>query len=463
MAHTPCNNFRRGELLRAAAAEAGRGLPSIEPGMPLPAGTGLDRRSFLLRSAGLGLSVFAAGRLGGLDALEAGVAHAQAAGGPAPVIVSVFLDGGLDGLSVLAPVGDPHYRARRPRLALPDGAGGRFAEDDRLMWHPAAGSLATLHAEGKLSVLPAISYTDADQSHFTSRHYWEVGTTSASERTGWLGRYLDRVGTMDNPVQGLSLDGRLSPVLASGRVPVAAVGGNDYSLGARGVWGEVGVRMQQAVHQLGAAHVGASDPALRHAATAASNVAKLTEQMAPFKIDPKNPPVPPVEYPNGAKAGFPLQLAGLSWLLAGGLPTRAVAVRGPGGYDTHERQPEELQKNLQLTADTLLAFQRDLEARGLADRVLTLVWSEFGRRVEENGSMGTDHGAAGIGFIMGTRAGGRMIGEFPGLATLDPAGNLRATADYRAVYASILEQWLGFDAAAVIPNAAKFGRPRVVK
>jgi uncharacterized protein (DUF1501 family) len=461
MAHTPCQNFRRGELLRAAAAEAGCGLPAIEPGMPLPAGTGMDRRGFLLRAAGLGLSVYAAGRVGGLDALEAGVAAASE-GGPAPVIVSVFLDGGIDGLSVLAPVGDPQYRAKRPKLALSDG-GVRFAEDDRLMWHPAAGGLATLHAEGKLGVLPAVGYTDADQSHFTSRHYWEVGATSASERTGWLGRWLDRAGSMDNPVQGLSLDGRLSPVLASARVPVAAVGGTDYTLGARGVWGEVGTRMQRSIAQLGSAHAGSPDAALRQAAIASGNVARLTDQLAPFKVDPKNPPVPPVAYPNNAATGFPLQLAGLAWLLAGGLPLRAVAVRGAGGYDTHERQPEELRKNLQLVSDSLLAFQRDLEARGLADRVLTLVWSEFGRRVQENASLGTDHGAAGIGFVMGTRASGRMLGEFPGLAKLDPQGNLRATADYRALYASILEQWLGADAGAIIPGAANHGRLGVVR
>lgn len=462
MSHSPCRNFQRGEMLRAAAAEAGRGLPSIEPGMPLPAGTGMDRRGFLLRSAGLGLSVFAASQLAGLEALEAGVAHASA-GGPAPVIVSVFLDGGIDGLSVLAPIGDPRYRALRPQLALNAGEGAGFGEDGRLMWHPAAGGLATLHAEGKLTVMPAIGYTDADQSHFTSRHYWEVGATDAGERTGWLGRWLDHVGAPDNPVQGLSLDGRLSPVLASARVPVAAVGGNDYSLGARGVWGEIGARMQQTVSDLGNVHATSGDAALRHAAMAAVNVARVTDQLAPFKIDPKNPPLPPVAYPNEATSGFPLQLAGLAWLLAGGLPTRAVAVRGPGGYDTHDAQPDNLRKNLQLTSDTLLAFQRDLEARGIADRVLTLVWSEFGRRAQENGSMGTDHGAAGIGFVMGTRASGRMIGEFPGLAQLDPIGNLRATSDYRAVYASLLEQWLGFDAAAVIPGAATLGRPPVVK
>ena len=89
-------------------------------------------------------------------------------------------------------------------------------------------------------------------------------------------------------------------------------------------------------------------------------------------------------------------------------------------------------KNLALTFDSLLAFQRDLEARGLADRVLTLVWSEFGRRAAENGS-GTDHGAAGVGFLIGTRAAGRMIGEFPGVDKLDSGGNLRATSDFRVL------------------------------
>ena len=462
MAHTPCQNFKRGELLRAAAAEAGRGLPGIEPGMPLPAGTGMDRRSFLLRSVGLGLSVYTAGRLGGIDALEDGVAMA-ADGGGAPVIVNVFLEGGIDGLSVLAPIGDPKYRALRPQLALPEGAGPAFGEDNRLMWHPSASALATLHGEGKLTVLPAVGYTDADQSHFTSRHYWEVGATDASERTGWLGRWLDTVGTLDNPVQGLSLDGRLSPVLASAKVPVAALGGSDYALWARGVWGGVGTRMQRAIYDLGSSFAGVSDPALRQAGLAAGNVARMTDQLAAFKIDPKNPPVPPVAYPNNASAGFPQQLAGLAWLLAGGLPMRAISLRGPGGYDTHERQPDELKKNLQLCADSLLAFQRDLEARGLADRVVTLVWSEFGRRAQENGSMGTDHGAAGIGFVMGTRVTGRMVGEFPGLGTLDPQGNLRATSDYRGLYGAILEQWLGADPAAVIPDAAKYARPQVIR
>jgi uncharacterized protein (DUF1501 family) len=151
-------------------------------------------------------------------------------------------------------------------------------------------------------------------------------------------------------------------------------------------------------------------------------------------------------------------------MLAADLPLRCVALTAPGEYDTHADQPQALADGLDLTARTLLSFQRDLEARGLADRVLTLVWSEFGRRGEENGSDGTDHGAAGTAFLIGSRARGQMVGEFPGLAGgLDDDGNLRPTSDFRGVYCSLLEQWLGGDASAVIPGAKSFSRPALVK
>ena len=150
-------------------------------------------------------------------------------------------------------------------------------------------------------------------------------------------------------------------------------------------------------------------------------------------------------------------------MLAANLPLRCVALTAPGEYDTHSDQPQALADGLDVTARSLLAFQRDLEARGLADRVLTLVWSEFGRRAEENGSDGTDHGAAGTAFVIGTRARGEMVGEFPGVANLDDDGNLRATSDFRGVYCSLLEQWLGEDASAVIPGAGSFARPVLVK
>jgi uncharacterized protein (DUF1501 family) len=151
-------------------------------------------------------------------------------------------------------------------------------------------------------------------------------------------------------------------------------------------------------------------------------------------------------------------------MLKAGLPLRCVALSAPGDYDTHDDQLADFARDLELTADSLLAFQRDLEVRGLDDRVLVHVWSEFGRRAEENGSRGTDHGAGGAGFVIGSRVRGRMIGEFPGLGSrgLDGNGNLRATSDFRALYCALLEQWLGADASAIIPDASRFARPSVV-
>src|SRR5213078_2931299 len=128
-------------------------------------------------------------------------------------------------------------------------------------------------------------------------------------------------------------------------------------------------------------------------------------------------------YPTDDGSAFSKRLASLSAMLGAGLPMRCVSLSAPGDYDTHDNQPDDLAQGLKTTCEALLAFQRDLEARGLADRVLIHVWSEFGRRGEENGSEGTDHGAAGAGFLIGTRARGQMIGEFPGLGNLDEDGN----------------------------------------
>jgi uncharacterized protein (DUF1501 family) len=441
MAHRHCDSFER-------------------RGMPPAAGSGLNRRSFLMRGAGLALSVYGGQQLLSLDGLRAGVA--QAAAPSDAVIVSVFLEGGIDSLSLLAPVGDPLYRRLRPKLALRDDGLTPFKGDDRLAWHPSAGALASLYGEGKLAVIPAVGYEHPDQSHFTSRHFWEVGALDPHERTGWLGRWLDRVGSPDNPLQGLSLDGRLAPALASARVPVASVSGpEDYAFWARNVWGPIEERMLEAIGELGSAHAGSADLALAQAGGAAAQSAQVRTQLSPFAQD-GGAVVAPVAYPE-SEDDFPRRLKDLAGLLAAGLPIRAVALAGSGEYDTHDNQPDDFASGLKLTADSLLAFQRDLEARRLADRVVVHVWSEFGRRAEENGSLGTDHGAAGVGLVMGSRVKGGVIGEFPGLGDLDAQGNLRSTCDFRAVQSALLEQWLGADARAVIPSAAKLARPRVIR
>jgi uncharacterized protein (DUF1501 family) len=452
-----CDGLSRSRLLHRAAAEAGRGLPAIESGMPLPAGTGLTRRRFLVGSVGAALAVYGGSRLG-LRGLDEGIA-AAASGAPGPVLVSVFLEGGADGLSVLSPQGDPLYTKLRPKLALSGGTA--LAADDRLFWHPALDGLGQLYGERKVTVLPAIGYTHADQSHFTSRHYWEVGATDASLRTGWLGRYLDRVGTKDNPLQGLSLDDTLAPALATAKVPVASISTPDqYDFWSNRVWGEVEGQMLEAI---GLMAVQPADPGLRTAGAVAGQVDRLRRQLIPFQSpDGKPSYTSPVSYPQSDDP-FPRRLSALAAMLAAGLPLHCVALNAPGEYDTHANEPAALSQGLQLTSDSLLAFQRDLEARGLDGRVLVHVWSEFGRRAAENGDSGTDHGAAGVGFLVGTRVAGPLVGEFPGLQSgLDQDGNLTATSDFRGVYAALLEQWLGVDAGAVIPNASSFARPTLI-
>jgi uncharacterized protein (DUF1501 family) len=451
-----CRDFSRSQLMRAAAARAGNGLPAIEPGMPAPAGTGLTRRSFVLRSAGLAMSVYGASKLG-LGAFEEGVARAATAPGQR-VLVSVFMPGGVDSMSLLAPVGDPKYTTYRPTLALDGASTTPFAEDGNLHWHPSAAPLATLHGEGKVTVIPAIGYDHPDQSHFTSRHYWEVGALDASAGYGWMGRYLDRVGDPDNPLQGLSLDSELSPALAASSVPVAAVADpSNYSFWVPGVGNPVQEPMLRALGELG--RLPAPDAAFKQARGVASRVDRLRAQLAPLGNDGKPTYTSPVTYP---ATDFGKRLGALAAMVASDLPLRCVAITAPGSYDTHSNQVSALTKGLQQTCNGLLAFQRDLEARGIADRVLVKVWSEFGRRPKENGS-GTDHGAAGSAFLIGTRVKGQMIGQFPGLSVLDAQQNLRSTADFRALYCGLLEQWLDTDAADVIAGASAFTRPALVR
>lgn len=449
-----CNEFSRAHLLRSAAAEAGKGLPAIEPGMPVPAGTGLSRRSFMMR-AGLGMmSVYGASQVGFAD-LQSGIARAQ--GTQTPIIVSVFMDGGMDSLSVLAPVKDSVYRnLRQQGIRLDDGDGPEFAEDDSLMWHPRAAALDDLHRAGKLSVLPAVGYADPDQSHFTSRHFWEVGKLDPNMRTGWLGRLIDVIGTDDNPIQGLSLDGWLLPSLATASKPVAAIDGSSYDLWAPGVWDKVETLMFDSVQAMGQTGARSGDAGRMRAGRAADQSIELKETLGNF-----GEVAVPAVYPD-RDHWFSQNLSSLSAMIDADLPISCVSISAPGSYDTHDNQASSFADDIGITFDTLAAFQADLEARGLADRVITLVYSEFGRRPEQNAT-GTDHGAAGSAFVMGSRVQGEMVGEWPGLGTLDDDDNVVHTADFRSLYCSILEQWFDVDAAQIIPGASGLARPQIIR
>ncbi|MFZ1154601.1 MAG: DUF1501 domain-containing protein [Solirubrobacteraceae bacterium] len=454
-----CSDFTRSQLLRRGVAAAGKGLPKIEQGMPLPAGTGLDRRTFLLRSAGAALSVYGASMLSPRH-FEEGIAQASAAAGPSqPVLISIFMEGGWDALSVLAPVKEARYRELRPTLGLAEGSGKVFAEDENLMWHPAASGLAELHEEGKVTAFPAIGYQPADESHFTSRHYWEVGQLDANTRTGWMGRYLDLAGEPNNPLQGLSLDYSLAPALATAKMPVAAVSSPaDYTMSAYGLGEPVSGAALETFGELGA--LSAPSPAYAQARNASYDTGLVLDKMASFvQSEEKSGDASSVAYPT---SDFAERLAVLAAMLHTEMPIKCASLNAIGSYDTHSDEAGTLNSNLEQTVAALVSFQRDLEARKLDQRVLIQLWSEFGRRPRENGS-GTDHGAGGVAFLIGSRASGKMVGEFPGLTKLDVNENVVNTSDFRAMYCSLLEQWFQTEAGLVIPEAASFQRPVLVK
>ena len=452
-----CKEFSRSAMFRQGIAEAGCGLPAIENGMPLPAGTGLDRRTFISRTLGAALTVYGASALGP-RALDAAIARASSAGRSDRVLVSVFAPGGWDALSVLYPSGDPQYRRLRPQIALKPEDGPVFKSDSRLHWHPSLEPFAKLHDKGKLTVFPAIGYTHPDQSHFTSRHYWEVGALDPLQGAGWLGRLLDVIGDGENAMQGLSLDESLLPSLATAHVPVATLTDpTDYGFDSQNVWDVPGALLPDAMGALGGLN-DASDPFLTAASTTAGEANQLRRQLGRFiGADGQAHYNTKVAYPAG---DFGHRLAGLAALLHAGFPIRAAALQAPGEFDTHSDESGPLADGLQQTAQALSAFQADLESRNLGSRVITLLWSEFGRRAEQNFSNGTDHGAAGVAFMLGEHLPHKMVGEFPGLghAGLDQNGNLKETVDYRAVYASLVEQWFHVDGERILPDAKKMPR-----
>ena len=454
-----CNDFNRAALLRRGAAVAGKGLPKIEPGMPMPAGTGLDRRTFLLASAGAALSVYGASMLSPRH-FEEGIAEAAAASGPnQPVLVSIFMEGGWDALSVLAPVKEAKYKELRPTLGLAEGSGKTFTEDENLMWHPSATGLAELHGEGKVTAFPAIGYEPQDESHFTSRHYWEVGQLDTNARTGWMGRYLDLAGEPNNPLQGLSLDYSLAPALATETMPVAAVSTPaDYTMWAEGLGSPVIEPALETFGALGA--LAAPSPAYAQARAASYDTDLVLNKMASFvKSEKELGDKSAVTYPAGE---FAERLAVLAAMLHTEMPIKCASLNAVGSYDTHSNEAGTLATNLSQTVAAVVAFQRDLEARDLDQRVLIQLWSEFGRRPRENGS-GTDHGAGGNAFLIGPRASGKMVGEFPGLTNLDENENVVRTSDFRGMYCSLLEQWFQTEAGLVIPEASSFERPVLIK
>jgi uncharacterized protein (DUF1501 family) len=423
-------------------------------------GPPLTRRRLLGLGLGAGLAVYTAKATPVERMLEAAAAEAAAAP-DAPVLVSVFLPGGVDLLDTLVPLHDyGRYADLHPKLKV---AGVPLAGTS-VGLHPSlaqgtGGGVKGLYERGKIGFLPGIDYANPDLSHFHSRHFWETGLITDRAGPGWLGRWLDRAGGRDNPLQGITMGYGLSPVVRSGRAPVAAVASpGSAGFWIRGVWGEPHDQAMAAYGRMG--HGRGGSRALRESRNAARLAKAVADRLQPYaEKDGVDPLASGIAYP--PESGFGERLRYLAAMIQKPLGIRVADVHADGDFDTHDNQAE-LSGLLADVSLCLSAFQADLEARGVAHRTLTLVWSEFGRRPEENDT-GTDHGAGGLAWVQGDRALPGVLTDYPDLGRFDEHDNLQVTIDFRRVYCSLLEQWLGTDAGAVIPKAAGFGRIGLVR
>ena len=422
---------------------------------------GLSRRQLIGRGLAAGLAVYAAQAMPFTRVLEAAAADAATAP-DAPILVSIFLPGGCDLLDTLVPRdGYGRYADLRPSLKLGGdlpALGGTGLSINPALTSGAGGGVKGLYDAGKVGFLPGIDYANPDLSHFHSRHFWETGLVTQTAASGWLGRFLDRNGSRDNPLQGMSMSNALSPVLRTGGAPVAAVSSpNDAQFWMPDVWGKSFDDAMDAWAQI--AKRSTASPGEAAAVASARLTKEVADRLAPYKADEDagiDPLRSSVAYPKDNELGD--RLRNLAGLLAQPLGIRVATVQSEGDFDTHDRQRADHTKGLRDLSEALASFQADVESRGLGDRVLTFVWSEFGRRAEQNDSAGTDHGAGGFGFVMGSRAKAGILSDYPSLKALDDHGNLPVSVDFRRVYCSLIEQWLGTDAGAIIPNASAFGR-----
>ena len=396
------------------------------------------RRQFL-RGLGLG----AAGA-----ALWGGAAPARAlAGSPLlgalgaaetdRVLVLVQLAGGNDGLNTVVPVRNDLYYQARPTLAVPRAEALPLDAETGL--HPALAGLRPTWDDGRLAVVQSVGYDAPSLSHFRATDIWLSGSDADDVlSTGWLGRSMGAV----YPDYAAAPPAAPPAVQIGASAPLLFQGdGAGYSMSV------FDVDQFLRVVQSGVAYDAADVPAtpggaeLAFLRTVANDAFRYRDAIAEATGRGANA----ADYPDG---GFAKTLGAVARLVKGRMDTRVYLV-SLKGFDTHATQADRHGLLLGRLADGLAAFYADLGATGDDDRVLTLTFSEFGRRVDENGSAGTDHGTAAPLFMMGPAVGGGLWGEAPDLGDLDRAGNLRHTTDFRQVYATVLERWLGIDEAAV--------------
>jgi uncharacterized protein (DUF1501 family) len=366
----------------------------------------LTRRQMLIRAL-RGTSLFAVGSVVPEFILNTGRA---AEAGKETVLVVLEMTGGNDGLNTVIPYTDDLYHKARPTLALTKDQ--VIKVDDAIGLNPALSGLSQLLQNKHLAIVQGVGYPNPDRSHFESMDVWQSGEVGRKQSgTGWLARGVLGMENKGGGVSGMQVGAEKLPLAMQGAPSIVSV--NDKQ-----------------TYQL---NLGAGSKERQTA-----NLERLQEVLR----DSNN---------RGFDFGnltlyFKLQL--VSQLIARGFGTR-VFYLSIDGFDTHSKQAEDQKKRFEEIGQAVSNFYQQLAAGGNDKRVVLMTFSEFGRRVAENGSKGTDHGAASCLFVAGPAVQGGLVGKHPSLADLD-SGDLKHHTDFRRVYATLLDGWLGCDSKAVL-------------
>jgi len=392
----------------------------------------------------------------------ADIARAQGARGRNLVVV--YLNGGNDALSTVVPYQDPFYYSRRPTIAVPAGQVLQIGTDSTgraLGFHPRLTGLREIFNAGRLAVVQRTGYPNSSRSHFQGQDIWGTGDPALKLTDGWLGRYLQTL--PDDALLGWSATQELPRALVSREASVPAIpNAAAYAFASPNVGAEAA--RERAAATAIASHLPAERPQLAFVNRSAQGAFATLDRVASVASYAGS-----VAYPNN---GFGVALRTVAGAIVRGVGTRVFWVQ-TGGYDTHAGQGAAgggAYSNLMGTfGDGLLAFHNDLRNQGLLNETMILQFSEFGRRISENGSGGTDHGAGAVMMAIG---GGVRGGIYGTSASLDPApsnpalenngGDVKFETDFRSVYAKVLDDWLGASSTTVLGGDFRAGAPPIV-
>jgi len=354
---------------------------------------------------------------------------------PNRILVVIELSGGNDGLNTVVPFGDAAYYQARPKLGIPEREIIKIA--DGFGFHPSMVGFERLYKDGNLAIVHGCGYDHPSLSHFSSMGFWHTGVPNGGESLGWLGRVADE--TLDPKQRNLIVNLGTSQSLAvRSRQHSPLVFDDPARFRREGTDAE-----KQTLAELSQAR-STTNAALDFLAATAHNATESSDFVRRASAAYRTP----VDYGQGG--GLAGNMQRVAALIAAEMPARLYYVTYQGNnFDTHVQQADLHSRLLMYTADAVRGFIDDVKRLGRGDDVAVMIFTEFGRRVEENGSLGTDHGTATPMFIVGKGVKGGMYARHPSLTDLDD-GNLKMTTDFRRVYATMIDEWLGCSQTSTI-------------